>query len=320
MVDVRARVRGIYSTALVKMLLDHGATVCEPSVRQVEKFPELARVRSEPNVWIMDRGSKQGVRIFGDYKAVEATCALIKSELYDCIVWDISSNHRMRIVKTEFPYVSKNLLDKLRAKVEPTIERHHYYKACGPQVSSLVDMAEKLMAEGRDAKIVAEDFKRLFIQSMPSVGKKLEIQHVKLDGQLISLGLATVEDYDPDLGKIKLRRSMSGEGMYDGLNVPKEKEDYAITEIKEGEWSFMTSYYSSSGKIKGSYVNLNTPVEIYPDHVRYVDLEVDVVKMPDGEVRVIDEDKLEDCLRADLVSQHLYDNVKSTLKNVLDNL
>jgi predicted RNA-binding protein associated with RNAse of E/G family len=39
-------------------------------------------------------------------------------------------------------------------------------------------------------------------------------------------------------------------------------------------------------------VNINTPVELYPWGVRYVDLEVDVVRRGDGDPIVVDREKL----------------------------
>ena len=39
--------------------------------------------------------------------------------------------------------------------------------------------------------------------------------------------------------------------------------------------------------------NINTPVEFYNDRIRYVDLEIDVVRLPGGKAEIIDEDVLE---------------------------
>ena len=72
-----------------------------------------------------------------------------------------------------------------------------------------------------------------------------------------------------------VKRSFS-QGRYDGLNLPIEEGDYGITEVREGSWCVKHSYYSKGGRLRGDYCNINTPLELYPDGARY--LEVDVVR------------------------------------------
>jgi predicted RNA-binding protein associated with RNAse of E/G family len=52
------------------------------------------------------------------------------------------------------------------------------------------------------------------------------------------------------------------------------------------------SYYAGSGKLKGSYFNVNTPVELYPYGARYLDLEVDVVCPLDKKPFLVDQENL----------------------------
>jgi predicted RNA-binding protein associated with RNAse of E/G family len=51
-------------------------------------------------------------------------------------------------------------------------------------------------------------------------------------------------------------------------------------------------------------------VEYYPDHIRYVDLEIDVVQMPDGQVFVTDEEDLEQRFKAGFISKELLETAK----------
>ena len=68
--------------------------------------------------------------------------------------------------------------------------------------------------------------------------------------------------------------------------------------------------------MKGTYLNVSTPVEVFPDAVRYVDLHVDVVKHADGRVEVVDEDELQDCVDAGLVSEALAEKALSVAERV----
>ena len=83
---------------------------------------------------------------------------------------------------------------------------------------------------------------------------------------------------------------MSGGGTYDALGTTREAGDRALTRVREGRWWYPTTYRSAEGESKGTYVNVCTPVECFPDAVRYVDLHVDVVKRPDGAVERVDDD------------------------------
>ena len=52
-------------------------------------------------------------------------------------------------------------------------------------------------------------------------------------------------------------------------------------------------------------------MEFYPDKVRYIDLEVDIVKWPDGKKEIIDREKLREHYEDGIISEKLY---KATLR------
>jgi hypothetical protein len=60
-------------------------------------------------------------------------------------------------------------------------------------------------------------------------------------------------------------------------------------------------YFRRKGTLVGELYNIGTPVEFFPDHLRYVDLELDVVHLPDGTSRLEDEGMLEDKLARSLL-------------------
>ena len=211
----------------------------------------------------------------------------------------------------EFPSLSKARLDALRASVSPTIDGHHFYKSCGGKVSAALEMAEKLLEKGQDKSEVEEIFKEEVRLAFPEEGSAVDVEHVKLSGAVFHLGHATVEAINNH--ELRYSRTIRADGFYDGLGVAKEAGDKAISETALGEWYITTNYFSKDGRWKGTYININTPVEIYPDAVRYVDLEVDVCIRPDGETKVVDMEKLEKALEKGVVSQKLFEKVKGAV-------
>ncbi len=161
----------------------------------------------------------------------------------------------------EFPGSSKHVLDQWRAHFVPTEPGYH----------------QSQVEQGN--------------QNQPSVGQSVFIEHVKVPSELSVLMRGRVIAITPT--SITVRREIKGMGLYDGLNIPKELGDYAVTEFHRGAWHYETRYYSRDGLLKGIYVNINTPIEIYADRVRYVDLEIDIVRSPSERAQIIDEPKLE---------------------------
>ncbi len=220
----------------------------------------------------------------------------------------------------EFPALSKGKLDEIRRSVAPTINGHHYYKTCGRRTSSALDMAERLLEQGVPVEEVENLFKQTIEPELPHVGSIIGIEHVKLDGKVFHLGKASVEDFNHDNYTLCLSRVFEKEGVYDGLKTRKEPGDTAITEAKVGEWYFKTKYFSKHGKLKGTYINLNTPIELYPYAIRYVDLEVDVCVWPSGKVEKLDEEKLDEALKEGLVTERLVRIIKEKAQQIMKSL
>jgi len=196
---------------------------------------------------------------------------------------------------------SRFALDGRRRAVEPTMRGHHRIKAGHRGASDAVDFVEAVCdppggSDHDDAQDPGSDgefpFGATVGQFGPEEGDRVSIDHGKPDGRLYSLGRAEVTALDPD-GSVTLRRTMSGSGEYDGLGTRREPGDMAVTRISEGRWWYPTVYQGEDGERKGTYVNVCTPVEVFPDAVRYVDLHVDVVRQPDGTVERVDDDELD---------------------------
>ena len=58
-------------------------------------------------------------------------------------------------------------------------------------------------------------------------------------------------------------RSFS-EGRYDGLDLPIERGDYGLTEVKEGSWIVKHSYYSMEKELKGDILQHQHSGRILP--------------------------------------------------------
>ncbi len=206
------------------------------------------------------------------------------------------------VIQFEFPGGAKRSLDELRNVILPTMEGHHKRKAAGAVLTT--DFAEAAINRGMRVKISAESL-------IPPIRKIISIEHVKPDGEIKILGKGKVISSDAEKQLIRIRREMRPGGHYDGLSAQKQPGDYAITDFQEGAWSYKTSYYSQDGRLKGEYVNINTPIELYPDRVRYIDLEIDVVKEPSSSIKIIDEGALQRAVEAGFVSEKLAQRAKA---------
>lgn len=153
----------------------------------------------------------------------------------------------------------------------------------------------------------------------PAVGDRVAIDHGKPDGRLVVLGEGAVTDVDP-AGRVTVRREMTPGGRYDGLGVERRAGDVAVTRFREGRWWYPTVYRSAEGALRGTYVNVCTPVEVFPRRVRYVDLHVDVVRRADGTVSRVDDDDLEAAVAAGHVSEPLAARARQVAAKVADAL
>ncbi|MFB6138419.1 MAG: DUF402 domain-containing protein [Halobacteriaceae archaeon] len=186
-----------------------------------------------------------------------------------------------------FGRATRFALDAERASVTHTLAGHHRIKAGAASASDAVDFAERLGASVESFPTAA-----VLDQFGPAEGDTLAIHHGKPDGRVLTLGRGEVVEVDPGDGEVTVRRELTSAGTYDGLGVEREPGDTATTTFVEGRRWYPTVYRSADGDLRGTYVNVCTPVEVFPDAARYVDLHVDVLRYRDGTVEVVDEDEL----------------------------
>jgi hypothetical protein len=202
-------------------------------------------------------------------------------------------------------------LDDHRRHVTATMPGHHRVKAATNTASAAVDFAEAICGESGGEF----PFDVVTRQFGPVEGDTVAIGHGKPDGRLITLGRGEVTTHDPD-GSITVEREMHPGGTYDALGVERRAGDVAVTKFVEGRWWYATVYRGDDGTRRGTYVNVCTPVEIFPEQVRYVDLHVDVVKGPDGEVQRVDDDELDDAVDAGYLSEPLAEKARDVASKV----
>jgi len=306
--SVALKIRGIYSTALTRFFLDQGMKVVSPSDKIIRRFGKtkgLVLVESH-DVEIMDSDDMQGIRVQGESACVDEVTTALRRNFFDAIC----RNKKEGSADMEFPFSAKIALDEWRNQVLPTVPRHHQFRIIA---SDDVNLLEEKMLSGHPEKreSAGRSMEKSLIWDRFQEGKEIQIEHVKLDGRTIFLSEGVIVEKDFDGKKLVLKRSrFKGRTKYDGLGIEKREGDYAISEIQEGLWHYTHTYFRNDDTLIGKYTNINTPVEFYPDRVRYVDLEIDVVQLPDGRVFVTDEEELEERFKAGCLSKELVDTAK----------
>lgn len=206
---------------------------------------------------------------------------------------------------------SRFALDEHRDAVTPTMTGHHRIKAGSSTAGTAVDFAEQL-----DAVDGEFPFGPVTAVFGPVVGEEVAIRHGKPDGRCLTLGTGTVTDRTIEKQRITVEREISSRGTYDALGTDREPGDIATTRFTEGRWWYPTVYRSEDGQTKGTYVNIATPVEIFPRSVRYMDLHIDVIKRPDGTVDVVDQDELVAAVEEGQVPEAVAEKARSVATKV----
>ena len=215
-----------------------------------------------------------------------------------------SEGETVALVRLSRP--DKETLDRIRAEVVPTAPLHHSVKSVDPGAGIVIDYAEKLLPHGVEPGKLLEGLLDLYAERLSSA-RSVKLVHVKPDGTVVEIGRAEVRSVERRSGSLSvtLERRVRGRGVYDGLGVEKEPGDRIVTEVDTSSWVIVHRYYSPSGELKGVYYNLNTPPELSESSIVYLDLEVDVVRRPGEEPRMIDEELLEQAARAGIVTEEL---------------
>ncbi|TET13173.1 MAG: DUF402 domain-containing protein [Candidatus Thorarchaeota archaeon] len=216
----------------------------------------------------------------------------------------------------EFPAEVKTVLDKIREEIRPTLGRHHFYMSAG--YVPLVEFAEMVIEDRPSERAYfASKLEKVVSRDMPRVDDAINIEHVKLDGRNIILARGRVIETNPSGLSIRRlfrhtnRKLKIAPDHTNNVDVVRDEGDYAITHVIPGALTLVTKYYSCEDQLKGTYVNINTGVELYPSNgsspsrIRYVDLEVDVVNPVKDKARVIDQHLLKRAVQRGFITQEM---------------
>ncbi|MFX1482043.1 MAG: ribonuclease E/G [Promethearchaeota archaeon] len=232
----------------------------------------------------------------------------------------------------EFPLEVKDALDKTRAKIKPTITRHHFYKSAG--YASLVDLAEMIIEERpEEREYIESKLDKIISRDLPRVDESINIEHVKLDGRNIVLARGRVTEVNSKGFVIRRqfkhtnRKLKLVQDPTETVEVINDEGDYALTQVVPGALTLVTEYYSRQDELRGTYVNINTGVEVYPSNgnspgrIRYIDLEIDVVKAPINEPpRIIDQHLLKRAVQRGFITADMANQSRSRAQAVFENL
>ncbi|MDR5709721.1 MAG: DUF402 domain-containing protein [Armatimonadota bacterium] len=290
---IGVRVRGLYTTALTSLLLESGFRIADPSptIRQRFRLPEDPAL---PEVRIRDQADRQGILIAGSAEAVEAVVRALRRHLPLAVVRMRSRNGRW-ICTMDFPAPVKTFLDRVRARHAPTLPGHHRLRICDDG-----RLREAEVGGGNANRAQALEHALIWDRMVP--GSPYRIHHRKPGARTLLLR-GTVEHVGAR--SVVVRRTFRPGGRYDSLGFEKRAGDWGLVELEQGAWWTRRRYFRESGEEIGEIYNVNTPVEIYPEFAAYVDLEVDVVRFPDGRVEIVDTEELEARVRQGVLPRAL---------------
>lgn len=312
--QIRVSLSGIYRDALSELLRSRFQVVRSGAAEAL----------------LRDCRRRQGVAIQGMASAVPPILDALKEALPDARVsrpqrrdrseavpaWAAKLDRLLAEHEVVLGSASRLALDRIRARAAPTLPGHHHLSILN---EARVLSAEKALGSATEEglKEAASELKRELLASHYAVDRVVHCFHRKPTGRTIRLSGAVIR-FDPQ--RVVLRRIFKPGGSYDGLNEPKQEGDWGTLEIDTTRWHSRRSYFRRDGTHLGDIFNVNTPAEFYPDGIRYLDLEVDILLPPQGQARLVDEDHLHRGVRAGAISRRLADRAMEEAHRLLQGL
>lgn len=215
--------------------------------------------------------------------------------------------------------LAKQILDERRKLVAFTLYGHHSLKSMG--LSDIVDFAESILSTV-DEKTGIESGRgvlKYLARRLEDAGR-VEILHIKPTGETIRLQPGRVVDVKVNENGliVILERIIRSQGVYDGLNIEKKPGDIDYVVVDTSKPILQHNYFRDGNWI-GTYVNINTPPEVSPGVIKYHDLILDVVILPNREPRTIDADEMEKLHARGIITSELYMYAKKAVQQVLLN-
>ncbi len=322
------KIRGIYTTALTKVLLDSGYKIVDPSPEIQERF-SLAPISKPPEILVKDQEDHQGIEIIGEADRICRLWEMLQPRLLDVALLrlkpltepeqetleELAGPKELVLARCELGGASKGSLDLIRSSVVPTLTYHHRLRMIHPKK---LEKAERQL--GKQPHLKEELGRTLFrdiILTPLSKAGVVRLEHIKISGTPVRPREGILLESKGE--RFLIKRSFFS-GRYDGLGQTIEEGDYGITEVQEGAWYVKHAYYSKDGRPKGEYYNVNTPVEVFPYGARYLDLEVDVVRPVGGEPFIVDREDLALLARDGMIGADLEKKAAKVAEGLVERL
>ncbi|MEM3066739.1 MAG: hypothetical protein QXI81_05355, partial [Nitrososphaerota archaeon] len=147
---LKVMARGIYSTALLRLIFKNGHKISSPTTSQKERFEAWTMESSD--VVLSDTQDKHAVKILGKMECVDEFVELLKKGVPSTIfvggVRQVENSHDTVQLLAAFPLDAKLELDLLRSEVTYTVPWHHFCRAGSEGLSLMVSFAEQMLEEG----------------------------------------------------------------------------------------------------------------------------------------------------------------------------
>jgi hypothetical protein len=281
-------------------MMDSGYQIAASSPEIQGRF-RLSPAEEIPQILIKDREDYQGIELIGKADEISGVLGVLRELLLDAALLKFEPLEESRKelgiepevygelsqAWVEFGGSSKEVLDRIRSSVVPTLARHHRLRIIHPKG---LDRAERQLGKHPQLKEELERtaFQEGILGPLSKAGLFM-LEHIKISGKPVRPREGVL--LKAEGSRILVRRVFS-RGRYDGLDLAIQEGDYGFTEAEEGAWQVKHAYYSREGKLKGEYYNINTPVELYPYGARYLDLEIDVIRRAGEGPCIVDREDL----------------------------
>ena len=189
------KIRGIYTTAFTRLLLDSGYRIADPSPEIRQRF-KLGPAPKAADSLLKDREDHQGIDLIGEADGISRLLKTIQETLMDAVLLsfeplakgeaelidDLETSRELSHARLELGGASKEKLDGLRASVVPTLARHHRLRILHPRT---LEKAENQLGKRPKSKSNLE--KALFQEAILLPLRKADgarLEHIKIKKSL----------------------------------------------------------------------------------------------------------------------------------------
>lgn len=293
------RIRGIYATALTRLLLDLGVSIIDPTPVIAERLRPRPG-RGPARVRIDDRIDLQGIRLKGELADVHRLAAALVGVIPETV--RIDGPLATTVI---FCQAAKAFLDRQRRRVLPTLADHHLLKA--HNVAGVDQAEEHLGPTLEDARVEGHRLWLTALEAALQPGDPVRVVHAKPWKRDV-VAQTTVDRFAD--GFLTLRRTFRAGGVYDSLREPKLEGDWGMIEVVAGGSILRRRCFRADGRLIGELFNVQTPAEIGPGEVWYVDLEVDVLRTTDGRVSLVDLEEMGQLAASGVIGAEVIDRAR----------